>query len=154
MKKKLILVLISAVAVAIIAFFLYFIIKDIAARSDTGETFIPEDINIDEIESDSEFAQTIPEYRILFTGLLDEDLEITFSNILDRYGRSIKTFDAKGVRSDGEEVEIEFTGIRLGDIFDDLSIKAEAKYVIAYATDLYAADYDIEKIKKEDSYLV
>jgi DMSO/TMAO reductase YedYZ molybdopterin-dependent catalytic subunit len=154
MKKKLILVLISAVAVAIIAFFLYFIIKDIAARSDTGETFIPEDINIDEIESDSEFAQTIPEYRILFTGLLDEDLEITFSNILDRYGRSIKTFDAKGVRSDGEEVEIEFTGIRLGDIFDDLSIKAEAKYVIAYATDLYAADYDIEKIKREDAYLV
>lgn len=154
MKKKLILILIITVAIVAVAFFSYFIIKDITGRSSVEELFIPEDINIDEIESDREFAQTIPEYRILFTGLLEEELDITFYDILDRYGDSIETFDATGVRSDGEVIELEFTGIRLDHILNDLSIKTEAENVIAYATDLFAADIGIGAIQEGNVYLV
>ena len=153
MKKKLILILISAVAVAILAFFSYFIIKNITGRSFGEESFIPEEINIDEIKDDKDFAQTIPEYRILFTGLLEEDLDITFNDILDRYGDNIETFDATGVRSDGEIVELEFTGIRLDHILDDLKLKSEAENIVIYATDLFAADFKIKELEDGDVYL-
>jgi DMSO/TMAO reductase YedYZ molybdopterin-dependent catalytic subunit len=154
MKKKLTLILISTVAVAALTFFSYFIFQNEARKRSGGETFIPEEINIDEIKNDKDFAQAIPEYQILFTGLLEEESDITFNDILDRYGDNVETFDATGVRSDGEVVELEFTGIKLDHILNDLKLKSEVENVVIYATDLFAADFEIEVLKDGDVYLV
>ncbi len=154
MKKKLILILISTAAIASLAFFSYFIIQNEAGKHTGEELFVPEEINIDEIKDDKDFAQTIPEYKMLFTGLLEEELDITFYDILDRYGDDIETFDATGVRSDGEIVELEFTGIKLGHILSNLRIKSEVENVVVYATDLFAADFDIGVLEDGNVYLV
>jgi DMSO/TMAO reductase YedYZ molybdopterin-dependent catalytic subunit len=154
MKKKLILILISTTAIASLAFFSYFIFQNEAGKRIGEELFIPEEINIDEIKDDKDFAQTIPEYKMLFTGLLEEELDITFYDILDKYEDNIETFDATGVRSDGEVVELEFTGIKLGHILSDLKIKSEVENVVVYATDLFAADFDIGELEDGNVYLV
>jgi len=154
MKKRLTLILISAAVVAVLAFFSYFIFQNEAGKRTGEELFIPGDINIDEIKDDKDFAQTIPEYSILFTGLLEEELDITFYDILDKYEDNIETFKATGVRSDGEVVELEFTGIRLDHILSDLKIKSEVENVVVYATDLFAADFEIEVLEDGDVYLV
>lgn len=154
MKKKLALILISVAAVAALAFFSYFIFQDMAGKGAGEEFFIPEDINIDEIKSDEEFAQAIPEYRMLFTGLLKEELDITFYDILNRYGDNTETFDATGVRSDGEVVELEFTGIRLDYILKDLELEGGVENIVVYATDLFAADFEIDVIESGNVYLV
>jgi len=154
MKKKLTLALISMTAVAALAFFSYFIFKNESGKRTGEELFIPEDINIDEIKEDKDFAQTIPEYQILFTGLLEEELDTTFYDIIDRYEDDVETFDATGVRSDGEVVELEFTGIRLDYILNDLKLKSGVENVVVYATDLFAADFGIEVIKEGNVYLI
>lgn len=154
MKKKLTLILVSIAAVAALAFFSYFIFKNEAGKRAGEELFIPEDINIDEIKDDKDFAQTIPEYQIMFTGLLEEELDTTFYDIIDRYEDDVETFDATGVRSDGEVVELEFTGIRLDYILNDLKLKSGVENVVVYATDLFAADFGIEVIKEGNIYLV
>jgi len=154
MKKKLTLILVSIAAVAALAFFSYFIFKNEAGKRAGEELFIPEDINIDEIKDDKDFAQTIPEYQIMFTGLLEEELDTTFYDIIDRYEDDVETFDATGVRSDGEVVELEFTGIRLDYILNDLKLKSGVENVVVYATDLFAADFGIEVIKEGNVYLV
>jgi len=154
MKKKLTLILISIAAVAALAFFSYFIFKNEAGKRTGEELFIPEDINIDEIKDDKDFAQTIPEYQIMFNGLLEEELDTTFYDIIDRYEDDVEKFDATGVRSDGEVVELEFTGIRLDYILNDLKLKSGVENVVVYATDLFAADFGIEVIKEGNIYLV
>lgn len=154
MKKKLTLILISIAAVAALAFFSYFIFKNEAGKRTGEELFIPEDINIDEIKDDKDFAQTIPEYQIMFNGLLEEELDTTFYDIIDRYEDDVEKFDATGVRSDGEVVELEFTGIRLDYILNDLKLKSGVENVVVYATDLFAADFGIEVIKEGNVYLV
>jgi len=154
MKKKLTLILVSIAAVAALAFFSYFIFKNEAGKRTGEELFIPEDINIDEIKDDKDFAQTMPEYQMMFTGLLEEELDTTFYDIIDRYEDDVETFDATGVRSDGEVVELEFTGIRLDYILNDLKLKSGVENVVVYATDLFAADFGIEVIKEGNVYLV
>jgi DMSO/TMAO reductase YedYZ molybdopterin-dependent catalytic subunit len=154
MKKKLILILISTTAIASLAFFSYFIIQNEAGKRTGEELFVPEEINIDEIKDDKDFAQTIPEYKMLFTGLIEEELDITFYDILDKYGDNIETFDATGMRSDGKVVKLEFTGIKLGHILGDLKIKSEAENVVVYATDMFAADFEIGVLEDGNAYLV
>jgi DMSO/TMAO reductase YedYZ molybdopterin-dependent catalytic subunit len=154
MKKKLVISLISIVAVAALAFFSYYIFENEARKRVREESFIPEEINIDKIKDDKDFAQAIPEYRMLFTGLLEEDLDIAFSGILDRYEDNVETFEGTGVRSDGEVIELEFTGISLDHILSDLKIKSEAENVVVYATDLFAADFEMEVLEDGDVYLV
>ena len=110
---------------------------------------------MEEIASDLEFAEALPEYLITFTGLVDGDLEITFFDIIDIYGGTgrIETFTATGIRSDDEIVEVEFTGIKLKYIIEDLEIKDETKNIIVYATDLFAANFKLEEFQRGDVYL-
>ncbi len=154
MKKKLIIILISAAVVAALAFFIYYIYQNEAGKVAGEELFIPEDINVDRIENDLEFAKAIPEYRMLFTGLLEQELDISFYEILDRYMDRTETFTATGIRSDGEVVDLEFTGIKLDHILNDLKFKHGIENVIIYATDLYAADLDIKTLQDGSVYLV
>jgi len=153
-KKKLIIILISAAVVAALAFFIYYIYQNEAGKVAGEELFIPEDINVDRIENDLEFAKAIPEYRMLFTGLLEQELDISFYEILDRYMDRTETFTATGIRSDGEVVDLEFTGIKLDHILNDLKFKHGIENVIIYATDLYAADLDIKTLQDGSVYLV
>ena len=114
MKKKLTIALVIGSVVIALGFFLYFIIEnEISNRSVEAEVFIPEEIDISVIESDLEFAETIPEYEILFTGLLNKELTRNFYDILVENQDKILTFNAKGIRTDEEIVEEEFTGINL-----------------------------------------
>ncbi len=152
-KKKLYITLIIAFMVILIGFFSYYIAKNEISQSTGSETFIPSEINIDEIDSDLEFAERIPEYKILFNGLIEEDYEITFREIIEKYGDYTQEKSIHGIRSDGEEVDIEYTGIDINLIFEDLNIQNEAEDVTVYATDLYAADFKLEEIKDE-CYLV
>ncbi len=154
MKKKLIVVLISAAVVVALVFFIYYIYQNEVSKNAGGEFFIPEDINVDQIKNDLEFARAIPEYRILFTGLLKQELDISFYEILERYMDKTEVFDATGTRSDGEEVNLEFTGIKLEHILNDLELKQGIENVIVYATDLYAADLNIEALEDGSVYLV
>ena len=154
MKKKLIIALILVVTISAVTFFSYYIYQNEIKKSAGEGAFIPEDINLDEIKDDFEFAETIPEYKILFTGLLEEDLSITFSDILGRYKDKTEIFEATGTRSDGEVIEAEFTGIRLDYILKDLELKSEVKNIIIYATDLYAANFTIAELESGNVYIV
>jgi hypothetical protein len=59
--------------------------KIILMRGSKEKEFDPKKINIDEIRSDQQFAETIPEYRLLFTGIVEKDREITFREIVMAY---------------------------------------------------------------------
>lgn len=151
-RKKLFIILASITILAFIGFFAYYIaVNEI---DDTQEQVIePSDIDIGEIDSDLEFARAIPEYKILFNGLLEQNLEIDFVDILQKYGGQVETRVIHGVRSDGEEVDIEYTGIDISLILQDLDIQEEGQFVTVYATDLYAANFGLEELR-EDCYLV
>lgn len=154
MKRKLIITLLVVVLVAVTGFFSYFIAKNEIGRSGPREIFVPEDIDISAIKSDIEFARTIPEYEIKFTGLLAEDSVTNFETILAENQDYIENFYATGYRSDGEVVEENYTGIKLKYIFDDIYIKMTSKNVVVYATDLFAAHFSMEEIEGDDVYLV
>lgn len=156
MKRRLIIILLFAVIAAAIAFFSYYIYENVLKTTGPQEDFIPEELNIDLIENDLEFAEALPEYLMSFTGLIDGDWETTFLDIIDIYTGTdkIETFNATGVRTDDEIVEAEFTGIKLSHIIDKLIIDSEAKNVIVYATDMFAASFTIEEFAGGDVYLV
>lgn len=155
MKRKLIITLIAGSAVIALAFFVYFIVEnEMTKRGTVSEIFEPEDIDISTIGSDLEFAEAIPEYEMLFKGLLSEELTSNFYDILVRNQDRILTFDARGVRTDEEIVEEEFTGINLKYLIEDTDIAEESENVIIYATDLFAAQFSIEEFLGDDIYLV
>jgi len=155
MRRKLIIALVVGSVVIALGFFLYFIIEnEIDKRSGPKELFVPEDIDISTIGSDLEFAETIPEYEMLFTGLLNEELTRNFFDILFQNQDKVLTFNAKGVRTDEVIVEEEFTGINLKYLIEETNITAEAENVIIYATDLFAAQFSIEEFLGDDVYLV
>ena len=155
MKRKLIIALVAGSAAIALLFFIYFIIEnEMAKRGTVSEVFEPEEIDISAIGSDLEFAESMPEYEILFTGLLSEELTSNFYDILVRNQDRILTFDAKGIRTDEEVVEEEFTGIKLKYLIEDTDIAEESENVIIYATDLFAAQFSIEEFLGDDIYLV
>ena len=155
MKKKLIIALVVGSVVIALGFFLYFIIEnEIEKRSTGAEVFVPEEIDISVIENDLEFAESLPEYEMLFTGLLNEELARSFYDILSENQDKILTFIARGIRTDEEIVEEEFTGINLKYLIEDTGIKEKAENVIIYATDLFAAQFSTEEYLGDEVYLV
>ena len=84
MKRKLTISLVIATLVTASIFFIYFIAKNEMSKSGSStEQFIPEDIDISSIEDDEEFARTIPDYEILFTGLVRDEAITDFAGILE-----------------------------------------------------------------------
>lgn len=155
MKRKLITTLVVAVLAAALSFFIYFIVQNELSKPDLSEeVFILEDIDISMIDNDIEFAQAIPEYNILFTGLIENETTIDFTGILENNQNRIEDFSAAGIRSDGEMVEEDFKGINLKYLIEGLGMQQEAKNLIIYATDLFAAQFTLEEISGEDIYLV
>ncbi len=144
MKRKLTIILVIVSLIVVLAFFIYFIVQNELSRSSTpGEAFVPEDIDISMIDDDIEFAQTIPEYDMLFTGLVKNEITIDFASMLESNQDRIEDFNATGIRTDGEIVEEDFTGIKLKYLIEGLDIQEEAENLIIYATDLFAAQFTL-----------
>jgi len=152
MKRKLIIILVAASLAAVLGFFIYFIAENELSRTAADDdAFVPEDIDISTIEDDVDFAMTIPEYQIRFSGLLDEDMTTDFLTILEDHMDMVEVFDASGVRTDGEEVRESFTGLKVKHLIEGLDILDDSQNVIIYATDLYAAQFSLDK--KNGQYL-
>jgi DMSO/TMAO reductase YedYZ molybdopterin-dependent catalytic subunit len=156
MKKKVFLItLILVVLAGFLIFFSYNIYKNEQSKRISDTTiFDPSEINVDEITNDLEFAEAIPEYDILFTGLVENEQDISFFDIATYYQDSLETRVFDGKRSDGEEVNVEFTGIKVSELLEDIVIKNEAENAIVYATDLYAADFTLDELFEDNIYLV
>jgi DMSO/TMAO reductase YedYZ molybdopterin-dependent catalytic subunit len=154
--KKVLLITLLCVALAgLTGFFSYFIYGNEASKAETRVAeFNPPDINIDEISSDLEFAQTIPDYNMLFTGLVENELQLSFEELITKYDGKFEDIKATGVRSDGEIVTVDFFGLKLKEIVKDLNLKPGAQNVIIYATDLYAADFSLAEVTGDDLYIV
>jgi DMSO/TMAO reductase YedYZ molybdopterin-dependent catalytic subunit len=153
--KILFITLLCAILAGFTGFFSYFIYSNEAAKAAARPAeFVPSEINIAEISDDLEFAKTIPQYRMLFTGYLNDELDISFEELLVKYDGSFEQIKANGVRSDDEEVTIDFFGIKLNKIIKGLGPKPEAQNAIIYATDLYAANFSIQEITGDDLFLV
>jgi len=154
-KRKLIIALLAIFFVASLGFFGYFIGKnEIEKNAGRVEEFIPEDIDITQIEDDIDFASTIPEYKILFTGLVGQETQKTFLDIVTENFERIETKTFTGIRSDDEEVTAEFSGIKLKYILEDIDILKDSSDFVVYATDLFAADFEVSSIEQDDIYLV
>jgi DMSO/TMAO reductase YedYZ molybdopterin-dependent catalytic subunit len=154
MKRKLIIILVAASLAAVLGFFIYFIAENELSRTAADDdAFVPEDIDISTIEDDVDFAMTIPEYQIRFSGLLDEDMTTDFLTILEDHMDMVEVFDASGVRTDGEEVRESFTGLKVKHLIEGLDILDDSQNVIIYATDLYAAQFSLDEVTGDDLYL-
>ena len=79
--------------------------------------------------------------------------EISFDDIIKNYGSYIEEIVVNGIRTDEEEISETYTGIKLGRLLESIIILEKSKKVIAYATDLYAADFTMEEAA-EEIYLV
>ncbi len=118
------------------------------------EAFEPESIDIDLIGSDLEFAQALPEYRIMADGLVQKSWSITLVEIIRKAADDGETFDANGIRSDGKEVNLSFTGIKLGVLLGEVKPLPGTKNIAVYGNDFYAAVIPYDEFVKEDLYLV
>ena len=159
MKPKIIVFLLIFSFAALLIFFGYYIGTNEAdkaralAQSALKTDFDPEEINIDEIKSDAEFAGKIPEYRMFFSGLIEKDASITFLEIAQKYKDNTLSFDSTGERSDGEIVSLNFTGIKLNDLFADILPSQEYENVIVYGSDMYSVVFSKAEIDSDDLYL-
>jgi len=155
MKRKLTIILVAASLAAALGFFIYFIVDNEMSRRTGGEeAFIPEEIDISTIKDDIGFARTIPDYEILYTGLVGEEKTTDFLTIIEENMDMVESFKATGLRTDGEVVEENFTGLKIKYLLDDLDILDDSQNIIIYATDLFAAQFERKDLEGDDIYLV
>ena len=154
-RKILLVTLVCLVLAGLTAFFSYYIYKNEALRAASRVVeFNPPDINIDKISNDLELARTLPEYRMLFSGLVENELQMSFEELLTKYDGRFENIKATGVRSDGENVTMNFFGLKIKDIMKDIKLKSEAQNAIIYATDLYAANFSLAELNGDDLSIV
>jgi len=153
MKKKLLFsVILTLVAVGAIAV-LFLTIKT-AGRSRADLSPDPESIDIDSVESDAEFARTVPEHRIMARGLVEEEWSVSFFDIVTEFESKTETAFVTGMRSDGETISLSFTGVRVGELFKELDLLPGVKNVVVYGSDLYAAVIPYDEFVSDDLYIV
>lgn len=61
------------------------------------DAFDPTSVNIESVQNDEEFARLLPEYSMRFTGLLDRELEISFSYMVPSQDGVLKIVQNEGV---------------------------------------------------------
>jgi DMSO/TMAO reductase YedYZ molybdopterin-dependent catalytic subunit len=142
----------AAITAAIAAAVLLISAPVVLASKDGKET--QGHIDIDNVGSDEEFAALFPDYVIRFTGLVDRDVEISFSDIIRDYGDRVDTRVIRGERTDGETVDIEYTGIALASIIEEMKLKAGAMNIIVYGSDNYSADLPLHNAQAGDVLIV
>ena len=147
--------LVCLVLAGLTAFFSYYIYEKEASRAASRVVgFNPPDINIDKISNDLEFARTIPGYSILFSGLVENEIQLSFEGLLTKYDGRFENIKATGIRSDGVNVTANFFGLKIKDIMKDIKLKPEVQNAIIYATDLYAANFPLAELNGDDLYIV
>jgi len=149
MNKKIFYILAVVAAAGLLALLIYSIAQDRQEQASLDQGFNFEDIDISQIGNDSEFASALPEYRILFNGLVKEEVELNLVQIIEKYLYLAETRIVHGVRSDGEQVDIEYTGLDLRYLLEDIEILDQAQNIIVYGTDLYAANFTLEELKQD-----
>jgi DMSO/TMAO reductase YedYZ molybdopterin-dependent catalytic subunit len=155
--KKNILVAVSLTVIVIgIAVFLFFTIrKNITQKkAETDSVFDPETIDVDKIKNDIQFAETIPEYNIMISGLVEKERTISFLDIIRNYSDKVETHSITGIRTDDERVTISFTGIRINELLDVIEAGEGVKNVIIYGSDFYAAVFGYGEMLSGDIFLV
>ncbi len=158
--KIVIYTIIIVVILGLAGFFGFHILENELQQRQAAAGFVPEDIDIDLIQDDFDFAEALPPYQIKFDGLVAQSRQLTFSQLLEEYSSHTETKTVEGIRSDGKQIEVAYTGIRMEHILKDLSLEEQAQTAIVYATDLYAADFSVEELyqtylvwKKEGQYM-
>ena len=119
-------------------------------RDDSGHR----DIDIDSVKNDEEFAALFPEYTIRFTGLLQREVEMPFSTIILDYEDYVETRSIRGMRTDGETIDIQYTGVNLSVLVEELVLNQEAQNIIVYGSDNYSADLTLARVRAGDVFLV
>jgi len=152
MKKKLLFsVILTLVAAGTIAV-LFLTIKT-AGKSREDLPPDPESIDIDSVESDAEFARTVPDHRVMARGLVEEEWSVSFLDIVTEFENKTETAFVTGMRSDGKEVTIPFTGVSVGELFKELKPLPGVKNVIVYGSDMYAAVIPYDEFSSDDLYI-
>ena len=105
----------------LIALLLYLTSSPSLASKGEKNTYVG--IDIDKIKYNEEFAALFPDYTLRFTGLVDQEVEIPFFDIIRDYGDRIETQTVRGLRTDEETVEIQYTGINLTNLVEELVLK-------------------------------
>ncbi|UCB47244.1 MAG: molybdopterin-dependent oxidoreductase [Spirochaetota bacterium] len=155
--KKNILVAVSLTVIVIgVLVFIFFTVRENIAqkKAEIESEFDPGSIDIDNIENDLQFAETIPEYKIMISGLVKEDRTISFLDIVKNYSDEVDTHTITGVRTDDERVTISFTGIRIHELLKEIEAGEKVKNVIVYGSDFYAAVFRYQEVISGDIFLV
>jgi DMSO/TMAO reductase YedYZ molybdopterin-dependent catalytic subunit len=111
-------------------------------------------VDIDKVKNDEQFAELYPDYRIRFTGLIEEERELTLKDIVTLHKNQIETRTFEGTRTDGETIELSYTGINLAVLLEDDKVRADAKNLVVYGTDKYSASLPIVAMNADEVYLV
>jgi DMSO/TMAO reductase YedYZ molybdopterin-dependent catalytic subunit len=111
-------------------------------------------IDIGSVRSDEELAKLLPEYRIRFTGLLSQERELTFEEIVTEYAHQVQTRTIQGLRTDGKTVEIEYTGIPVSDLLGELTPQGDVRNVMVYGSDKYSVAIAATDVMNGDTMIV
>jgi DMSO/TMAO reductase YedYZ molybdopterin-dependent catalytic subunit len=146
------------IALLIVSFHLFYGYASGRGKSEKSqgrqEDFDFSDIDISEVESDLELADKLPAYRILITGLIRNEREVTFESIIREYGDQAESRVVSGSRTDGERIEQSYTGIDLRLLLDPDAVQDQARNLVIYGSDGYSAPVPIEALRKGSLYLV
>ena len=149
-KRTLMVIVLIISSVAVSTFLGYFIFQnEMARRTSLKEAEFTGDINIEKSDSDLQFAEKLPEYKILFTGLIQEDFEISFDDIIKNYGSYIEEIVVNGIRTDEEDISETYTGIKLGRLLESIIILE----VVFYCLDGYSTSITLEEAYRENVIL-
>jgi DMSO/TMAO reductase YedYZ molybdopterin-dependent catalytic subunit len=118
------------------------------------EAFDPSKIDIDKVKSDEEFAALLSAYRMRFIGGIKPEMEMSFPEIIRDYRDGVETKMMSGTRRDDKKVEMSFTGIQLRRLFDGKKLSQEAKTLVVYGNDRYAAVVPVKAVLDGEVYLV
>jgi hypothetical protein len=78
----------------VLLFLLFFVLlgphfTQASGKRNGNKAFDPESLNIESVKNDEEFADLLPEYSIQFTGLVDREMETTFSTIVRELSEAV-----------------------------------------------------------------
>jgi DMSO/TMAO reductase YedYZ molybdopterin-dependent catalytic subunit len=86
-------------------------------------------------------------YRLKVTGLVDEEIEMSYDDLLDLPGYS--EF-ARLPCVEGWGFDAKWTGFRLVDLLDESGLQPEASYVVFHSADGYSSGLDLDYLRDED----
>ncbi|HII06265.1 MAG TPA: molybdopterin-dependent oxidoreductase [Methanotrichaceae archaeon] len=86
-------------------------------------------------------------YRLKVTGLVDEEIEMSYDDLLDlpAYSEFVRMPCVEGWGFDAK-----WTGFRVADLLDEAGLRPEAAYVVFYSADGYSTGLDLDYLREEN----